>query len=42
MRAAFPTLLAGLPELRLDIPPVEVSMRVGTNIYGVEALPVAW
>jgi cytochrome P450 len=42
MRAAFPTLLTGLPELRLDIPPLEVPMRVGTNIYGVDALPVAW
>jgi cytochrome P450 len=42
MRAAFPTLVTGLPGLRLDIAPAEVPLRVGTNIYGVEALPVAW
>jgi hypothetical protein len=42
MRAAFPALVTGLPQLRLDVPPTEVPMRVGTNIYGVDALPVAW
>lgn len=42
MRAAFPALVTGLPGLCLDIPSAEVPMRVGTNIYGVEALPVAW
>jgi len=42
MRAAFPTLLSGLPELRLDVASSDVPLRTDTNIYGVHSLPVAW
>jgi cytochrome P450 len=42
MRVAFPALFARFPTLRLAVPPEEVPMRTGMDIYGVHQLPVTW
>ncbi|MBO8184021.1 cytochrome P450 [Streptomyces spirodelae] len=42
MSVAFPALLARFPTLRPAIPREEVPLRVNTNVYGVESLPVTW
>ncbi|WP_371127195.1 cytochrome P450 [Streptomyces sp. 2112.3] len=42
MRVALPALLARFPTLRLAVPPEEVPLRHGMNIYGVHRLPVTW
>ncbi|HJQ46779.1 MAG TPA: cytochrome P450 [Amycolatopsis sp.] len=42
MRMAFPVLFRRFPGLRLAIPFEEISWRANTNIYGLDALPVAW
>ncbi|MFG2386693.1 cytochrome P450 [Streptomyces avermitilis] len=42
MSVAFPALLTRFPTLRLAVPQEEVPLRVSTNIYGVQTLPVTW
>ncbi|MCZ1008933.1 cytochrome P450 [Streptomyces lydicus] len=42
MRVAFPALVTRFPTLRLAVPPEEVPLRHGMNIYGVHRLPVTW
>ena len=42
MSVAFPALLTRFPGLRLAVPPQEVPLRVATNVYGVQSLPVTW
>ncbi|MFG2830818.1 cytochrome P450 [Streptomyces sp. NPDC048434] len=42
MRVAFPALFTRFPTLRLAVPPEEVPLRDGMNIYGVRRLPVTW
>ncbi len=42
MRVALPALFVRFPSLRLAVAPQDVPMRVATNIYGVERLPVTW
>ncbi len=42
MRIAYPALFRRFPTLRLAVPFEEIQWRGNTNIYGLEALPVAW
>ncbi|GAA1023747.1 MULTISPECIES: cytochrome P450 [Amycolatopsis] len=42
MRAGFAGLLRRFPALALAVPPEEVPLRTGMNIYGVHELPVTW
>jgi cytochrome P450 len=42
MRIAFPALARRFPTLRVAVPPEEIPFRVGSFVYGVEALPVTW
>ena len=42
MRVGYTALLRRFPDLRLAVPPHEVSMRSDMAIYGVHRLPVAW
>ncbi|MFE3886510.1 cytochrome P450 [Streptomyces lydicus] len=42
MRVAFPALVTRFPTLRPAVPPEEVPLRHGMNIYGVHRLPVTW
>ncbi|MGX1755398.1 cytochrome P450 [Streptomyces lydicus] len=42
MRVALPALVTRFPTLRLDVPPEEIPLRHGMNIYGVHRLPVTW
>ncbi|GAA1672073.1 cytochrome P450 [Fodinicola feengrottensis] len=42
LRVALPALFARFPDLRLAVPAEEVPLRQGTDIYGVQRLPVAW
>ncbi|MBF6165515.1 cytochrome P450 [Streptomyces gardneri] len=42
MRVALPALLRRFPGLRLAVPPAEVPLRHGLDIYGVHSLPVTW
>ncbi|WP_275291577.1 cytochrome P450 [Amycolatopsis sp. La24] len=42
MRAGFAGLLQRFPTLALAVPPEEVPLRTGMNIYGVHELPVTW
>ncbi|MFI0807532.1 cytochrome P450 [Streptomyces echinatus] len=42
MGVAFPALLTRFPTLRPAVPPEEVPLRVSTNVYGVQSLPVTW
>lgn len=42
MRIAYPALFRRFPTLRLAVPFREIRWRGNTNIYGLEALPVAW
>ncbi len=42
MRAGFAGLLHRFPTLALAVPPEEVPLRTGMNIYGVHELPVTW
>ncbi|MFB9928319.1 cytochrome P450 [Amycolatopsis halotolerans] len=42
MRAGFAGLLRRFPTLALAVPPEEIPLRTGMNIYGVHELPVTW
>ncbi|MBT2212553.1 cytochrome P450 [Actinomadura sp. NEAU-AAG7] len=42
MKVALPALFERFPSLRLDVPPQEVPLRAGDDVYGVRRLPVAW
>lgn len=42
MRVAIPALLTRFSTLRLAVPPEDVPLRHGTDIYGVHQLPVTW
>ncbi|MEU7136149.1 cytochrome P450 [Streptomyces sp. NPDC046261] len=42
LRVALPALFTRFPDLRLAVPPGEVPLRTGMNIYGVHRLPVTW
>lgn len=42
MQVAFPALFTRFPTLRLAVPPEDVPLRDGMNIYGVHRLPVTW
>lgn len=42
MSVAFPALLTRFPSLRVAVPREEVPLRVSTNVYGVQSLPVTW
>ncbi|MFW5418223.1 cytochrome P450 [Nocardiopsis sp. CNT-189] len=42
LRIALPALLTRFPSLRLAVPAGEVPLRTGSDVYGVERLPVAW
>ncbi|WP_438297308.1 cytochrome P450 [Streptomyces sp. HUAS TT7] len=42
MRVALPALFTRFPTLRLAVPPEEVPLRVGMDVYGVHRLPVTW
>jgi cytochrome P450 len=42
LQIALQTILARLPELRLDVPFEDISFRHDMAIYGVNTLPVAW
>jgi cytochrome P450 len=40
LRAAYPALLRRFPDMRLAVPPQELSFRKSSIVYGVESLPV--
>nr|WP_223199097.1 cytochrome P450 [Solihabitans fulvus] len=40
LRAAYPALVRRFPELRLAVPPGDLSFREVSIVYGVESLPV--
>lgn len=40
LRAAFPQLVARFPQLRLAVPPEELTFRKLSIVYGVDSLPV--
>lgn len=42
MQVALPALVRRFPTLRLAVPPDDVPLRHGLDIYGVHALPVTW
>lgn len=42
LQIALPALLRRLPELRLAVPPEELSFRNDMIVYGLYAMPVAW
>ncbi|KPI02076.1 cytochrome P450 [Actinobacteria bacterium OK074] len=42
LQVALPTLLRGLPGLRLAVPPEEVGFRHEMTSFGVHELPVLW
>ncbi|KPI02077.1 cytochrome P450 [Actinobacteria bacterium OK074] len=42
LQVALPTLLRGLPGLRLAVPPEKVGFRHDMAVHGLHELPVAW
>lgn len=42
LELALPALFERVPTIRLDVPVSELTLRPGTTIQGVNALPVAW
>ncbi|NKY87682.1 cytochrome P450 [Nocardia veterana] len=42
MRVALPALASRFPTLRLAVDPVDIELRQGTGIHGVDRLPVTW
>ncbi|GAA5054921.1 cytochrome P450 [Nocardia callitridis] len=42
MRVALPALVSRFPALRLAVPPDDVPLRHGDDVYGARRLPVTW